>query len=109
MNIEKLALALRENSADLIFKRYDTMNDEKMIDNYYFAYKDAFPDMRVIAVGVFAIWVVAFIFSSFVLLRGDIAIPYKVDKFTAAISLLFIVGSLWPYLIYGKSWPPRMF
>ena len=70
-----------------------------IVDGYYTAFKESAYLMTIIARTSLAIWLLTFFFSIYVIKNRYIALPYKLEKISLAISsilvfLVIIIGLL---------------
>jgi hypothetical protein len=106
--VEKLIFLARGYDRALVFEKQDTYAGGEMIEKYYDAFRK---ESRLIA---FCSWVIlalwtAMLISSIIVIRMGVAIPFKLDIITVAVSSLLLLLTVGPILIFGKGWPPRPF
>lgn len=107
-NVEKIIFLARGYDRALVFEKKDTYSDEKMIEKYYAAYRREAFLIVFCARLVLVIWAATLVFS-IVVIRKGVAIPFKLDIVTAVVSSILLMVTAVPFLIFGKSWPPRPF
>ena len=88
---DSVAMVLNGYDLGLAFKKYDVNNDQEMIAEYYYAYKNSFWLIRAIVWACLFVWFLTFIVSVRLLLTRSVVAPRYVMLSAAVVSGLLLL------------------